>query len=196
MKTSKKRKKKQRTQLQAAIFAATSNRDGTLRIRESSIPNDRVNQENFRNASNKGKEKAYLGKRKGKRKEILVEQDTSDSDADDGNNDLTTNKGNIESGDVDEDSSQSNTDEEETDQPDINKKKKVRGVTRLDILPVGEKQRQTVEWNEVGQPIGKASVRFSTALGVLVRQYIPINVDNWKKVDDQKKNELWTLLLV
>ena len=138
MKTSKKGKKKQRTQLQAAIFAATSNRDGTLRIRESSIPNDRENQENFRNASNKGKEKAYLGKRKGKRKEILVEQDTSDSDAEDGNNDPTTNKRNIESGDIDEDSSQSNTDEE-TDQPDINKKKKVRGLTRLDILPVGEK---------------------------------------------------------
>ena len=57
---------------------------------------------------------------------------------------------------------------------------------------MGKKRRQTVEWNEVGQPIGKASVRFSTALGVLVRQYIQINVDYWRKVDDQKKNESWT----
>ena len=98
---------------------------------------------------------------------------------------MMENRGNIESRDTDEDSIQSNADEE-TDQPDINEKKNVRGVTRQDILPVGEKRRQTVECNEVEQPIGKASVRFSTALGVLVRQYIPINVDNWIKVDDQK----------
>ncbi|GMN65459.1 hypothetical protein TIFTF001_034521 [Ficus carica] len=124
----------------------------------------RENQENFRNASNKVKKKADLGKGKGKRKENLVEQNISNSDADDENNDPTTNRGNIESRDTNEDLSQSNTDEE-IDQPEINKKENVRGVTRPDILPVGEKRRQTVEWNQVGQPIGKASVRFSTALG-------------------------------
>ena len=75
-------------------------------------------------------------------------------------------------------------------------KKKVRGPTRLDILPVSERKRKKVKWNNLGQPIGKLSVTLSSTLGVLIRQYLPITVNNWKQVDNQLKDRLWSLILV
>ncbi|CAB4289356.1 unnamed protein product [Prunus armeniaca] len=62
------------------------------------------------------------------------------------------------------------------------KKKKI-GQTTFQVILTGEKYRQKVERNESGQPIGEVSVRFSTTLGIIVRECV-------------LKNQAWTLLMV
>ncbi|KAK9943082.1 hypothetical protein M0R45_008703 [Rubus argutus] len=56
-----------------------------------------------------------------------------------------------------------------------NGKKKTRGKTTLQVIPTGEKNRQSLEWNERGQPVGEVSKKFSSTVGVIVRESIPIN---------------------
>ncbi|KAL6548072.1 hypothetical protein OROHE_009134 [Orobanche hederae] len=42
---------------------------------------------------------------------------------------------------------------------------------------------QTVNWNELGQPIGKESTTLSHFIGSYARRHIPITCDNWRKKD-------------
>ncbi|KAL6139057.1 hypothetical protein ACLB2K_064334 [Fragaria x ananassa] len=74
-------------------------------------------------------------------------------------------------------------------------KTKKRGKTTLQVIPTGESQRQTIEWNEKGQPVGAQSVKFSSAVGCIVREQVPINIHDWRLVEDKTKNEVWGLLL-
>ena len=66
----------------------------------------------------------------------------------------------------------------------------------MDVLPVGKTKRKRIKWNEFGQPIGKNSINFSSTVGVLVRQNVPITISTWRKVSDKIKEELWILILV
>lgn len=75
-------------------------------------------------------------------------------------------------------------------------KTKKRGKTTLQVIPTGESQRQTIEWNEKGQLVGAQSVKFSSAVGCIVREQVPINIHDWRLVEDKTKNEVWGLLLV
>lgn len=95
-----------------------------------------------------------------------------------------------------ESSSGSSKSHEEAEFSEVKEKKKVRGPTRLDILPVSEQRRKNVRWNRLGQPIGKSSITLSSTLGVIARQYLPITINNWKKVDKELKERLWSLILV
>ena len=88
------------------------------------------------------------------------------------------------------------TPREETIPHSMNKEKKKRGKTTLQVIPTGEKYRKEVEWNESGQPVGEVSIRFSTTLGVIVRECVPINIESWDKVTPPIKNRAWTLLMV
>ncbi|KAL6218695.1 hypothetical protein ACLB2K_011905 [Fragaria x ananassa] len=74
-------------------------------------------------------------------------------------------------------------------------KTKKRGKTTLQVIPTGESQRQTIEWNEKGQLVGAQSVKFSSAVGCIVREQVPINIHDWRLVEDKTKNEVWGLLL-
>lgn len=75
-------------------------------------------------------------------------------------------------------------------------KGKTRGKTTLQVIPTGELNRQTLEWNERGQPVGELSVRFSSTVRVIVREQVSINIDDWRNVEDKIKNEAWGILLV
>ncbi|XP_040365495.1 uncharacterized protein LOC121050192 isoform X1 [Rosa chinensis] len=94
-----------------------------------------------------------------------------------------------------DDCSESNPELELTPDPASNGKKAVRGKTTLQVIPTGESNRQSVEWNERGQPVGDFSKRFSSTVGVLVRETVPINIQTWPAVDDKTKNSIWGLLM-
>ena len=76
------------------------------------------------------------------------------------------------------------------------KKKKPRGRTCLQVMATGEKEKKLVEWNSKGQPVGAVSVKFSSTMGVIVREQVPIVIDNWHEVKDLARDSLWTLLMV
>nr|XP_011465857.1 PREDICTED: uncharacterized protein LOC105351934 [Fragaria vesca subsp. vesca] len=57
------------------------------------------------------------------------------------------------------------------------------------------KGKKLVEWNSKGQPVGAVSVKFSSTMGVIVREQVPIVIDNWHGVKDLARDSLWTLLM-
>ena len=183
-----------------------------MRIIQESIPSDAVanNQSNTGNSkkivqknnvgsynppSKQGTEKS--NEDKGKKKATGNDESPSENDFGSENVRRTKDKGKTKVGRNNEDSSTDHDSDEEVEPPLVGKeKKKVRGPTRLDILPVGETKRKSLEWNDLGQAVGKESIRFSSTIGVFARQYIPITIDGWKNVDGNLKDELWTLILV
>ncbi|KAL6524276.1 hypothetical protein OROGR_016710 [Orobanche gracilis] len=51
---------------------------------------------------------------------------------------------------------------------------------------------QKVNWNEMGQPIGKESMTLAHFIGSYVRRHIPITCDNWRNKDLLNvKQALW-----
>lgn len=76
---------------------------------------------------------------------------------------------------------------------DADEKKSKRGINtmhrivRRKLLGV----RKNVEYNEKGQPHGKAAKEMQSYIGVLARTKIPITIPSWKKVDMEMKNKLW-----
>jgi len=48
-----------------------------------------------------------------------------------------------------------------------------------------------VEFTALGEPVGKGSVTLSSFLGPLVREHVPVLLDDWRKLDDQTKDRLW-----
>lgn len=40
----------------------------------------------------------------------------------------------------------------------------------------------SIEWNELGQPIGENRAMFISYIGVVTRSHVPISLDHWKKV--------------
>ncbi|PRQ24318.1 putative transposase, Ptta/En/Spm, plant [Rosa chinensis] len=60
-------------------------------------------------------------------------------------------------------------------------------IVRQKLLGV----RKNVEYNEKGQPHGKAAKEMQSYIGVLARTKIPITIPTWKKVDAESKNKLW-----
>lgn len=53
-----------------------------------------------------------------------------------------------------------------------------------------------IEWNAYRQPVGDKSKRFSFILGVIAREWVPINISTWENVDGTGKATLQRLLLV
>ncbi|KAJ6827620.1 uncharacterized protein M6B38_366960 [Iris pallida] len=75
------------------------------------------------------------------------------------------------------------------------KKKKTRGKIKVPVVAVGENNRTMIEWNGYGQSVGKQSVRFNTAVGCIVRENVPININTWHNVDKRIKEKLWGLMM-
>lgn len=74
--------------------------------------------------------------------------------------------------------------------------RKPRSRTCLKVMATGEKEKQLVEWNERGQPVGDVSVQFSSTVGVMVREQVSCVIESWHKVDKSDKDRLWKLVQV
>ena len=55
-----------------------------------------------------------------------------------------------------------------------------------------------VTFNELGQPIGDESNELTKFLGTLMRmsQHIGIDYEEWRKVPENKKEDLWSIVTV
>ena len=84
-------------------------------------------------------------------------------------------------------------DEPFTDEEDNNKKKGVRGVTKmLDIIKNRSKgEKFTLSRNKQGQLIYKNGIKYQGYLGVLARRKVPICYTDWLKVPDRYKDSIW-----
>ncbi|KAL5808641.1 hypothetical protein ACOSQ3_029332 [Xanthoceras sorbifolium] len=73
-------------------------------------------------------------------------------------------------------------------------KKKTRGVTRMVTLKVN--QPVEVDFNLHGQTIDGSSITLASYIGIFAREHVPITLESWKKVDEQKKDMIWSSLLL
>lgn len=53
-----------------------------------------------------------------------------------------------------------------------------------------------VKFNDRGQPIGLKSVFLSSYLGTLGRDIVPFNFNDWRKVSQTYKDDLWACVKV
>ncbi|KAA0058414.1 putative TNP1-like transposon protein [Cucumis melo var. makuwa] len=70
-------------------------------------------------------------------------------------------------------------------------RKKTRGPTKMKTIAVEKQSRVDIVFNEYGQPIGNESVGLASFLGPLVREVIPVNLENWLKLPTRLKVVLW-----
>lgn len=71
------------------------------------------------------------------------------------------------------------------------KKTKQRGPTKMKNIAKDPNVRERVDYTITGQPYGKGSVKLSSYVGTLVREHVPVTIDNWKNVSNELKAVLW-----
>ncbi|KAL5856982.1 hypothetical protein ACOSQ3_004440 [Xanthoceras sorbifolium] len=52
-----------------------------------------------------------------------------------------------------------------------------------------------VDFSLHGQTIDGSSITLASYIGILVREHVPITLESWKKVDEQKRYMIWSSLL-
>lgn len=75
-------------------------------------------------------------------------------------------------------------------------RKKQRGPTRMKKLAKDPNNRERVEFNKMGEPIGPGSVKLSSYLGPLVREHVPLTIGDWRKISEELKTVLWKSIQV
>lgn len=48
-----------------------------------------------------------------------------------------------------------------------------------------------MEFNALGEHVGRGSVTLSSFLGPLVREHVPVLLDDWRHLDEKTKDALW-----
>ncbi|CAA7051756.1 unnamed protein product [Microthlaspi erraticum] len=69
--------------------------------------------------------------------------------------------------------------------------KKQRGPTKMKDIARDPNSRIKVEFTELGEPCGEGSVKLSSYLGPLVREHVPVLIDDWRKIGEELKTVLW-----
>ena len=54
---------------------------------------------------------------------------------------------------------------------------------------------ETIRYNQWGQALGQEGTHLASMVGSLARKYIPINIDNWAQVPEEKKTFIWKIVL-
>lgn len=76
------------------------------------------------------------------------------------------------------------------------KKRRTRGPTRMSKLAKSHEDKVNVEFNIIGNPVGKGSVTLSSFMGVLVREHVSVLLDDWRYVDSKIKDTMWEQIQV
>lgn len=48
-----------------------------------------------------------------------------------------------------------------------------------------------VEFNSIGEHVGSGSVTLSSFLGPLLREHVPVLLDDWRHLEEKTKDALW-----
>jgi hypothetical protein len=83
-----------------------------------------------------------------------------------------------------------------TDKDRVRNVRTVGGVSQIWQIP--NRERVLISYNNSFQPTGPGSEKFSRIAGKLVRsgKFVDIRTKSWKKVPLQKKEEIWSALMV
>uniref|UniRef100_A0A9I9E6C2 Serine/threonine-protein kinase nek2 n=1 Tax=Cucumis melo TaxID=3656 RepID=A0A9I9E6C2_CUCME len=78
----------------------------------------------------------------------------------------------------------------------INKGKGTRGpIGMSEITRVScDGHKGVVEYNELGQPIGKSATKLKSFIGTTVRVHVPISCQSWKDVPTELKDKIYELI--
>ncbi|CAA7043014.1 unnamed protein product [Microthlaspi erraticum] len=71
------------------------------------------------------------------------------------------------------------------------KPKRHRGPTKMKDTAKDPNTKVRVEFNDLGEPYGGGSVTLSSYLGPLVREHVPIIIDGWRKICEERRTILW-----
>ena len=74
--------------------------------------------------------------------------------------------------------------------------KRRRGRTKLSSLAKKNDGLIQISWNNKGQPVGMHSVWLSSFLGALVREMVPYNLNDWRRLSPAKSDVLWASIQV
>lgn len=74
--------------------------------------------------------------------------------------------------------------------------KKHRGPTKMKDIAKDPNTRIGVEFTELGEPCGEGSVKLSSYLVPLVREHVPVLIDDWRKIGEERKTVLWKFVKV
>ncbi|PWA97732.1 hypothetical protein CTI12_AA026350 [Artemisia annua] len=74
--------------------------------------------------------------------------------------------------------------------------KRVRGHTRKQAIWDFEPDERLTVTFEAGQPVGKEAKELTSFLGTVAKmsQHIDISIKDWRKVPDEKKDDLWSIV--
>ncbi|CAA7040518.1 unnamed protein product [Microthlaspi erraticum] len=86
---------------------------------------------------------------------------------------------------------ESNAVPEETEETAQPQPKKHRGLTKMKDIARDPNAKIRVEFTGLGEPCGEGSVKLSSYLGPLVREHVPVLIDDWKKIGEERKTVLW-----
>ncbi|CAE5962892.1 unnamed protein product [Arabidopsis arenosa] len=81
--------------------------------------------------------------------------------------------------------------EETQSQQSVSKKRKTRGPTRMRKIAKQHDEKVEVEFTSIGEHVGIGSVTLSSFLGPLVREHVPVLLDDWRHLSDQTRDTLW-----
>jgi len=71
------------------------------------------------------------------------------------------------------------------------KRKRHRGQTRLKDIAKDPNARVRVEFTNMGEPIGKGSVKLASYVGALVREHVLVTIERWTKIGEELRTVLW-----
>ena len=78
----------------------------------------------------------------------------------------------------------------QTEQSD-NTVKKTRGPTKMRKVAKHIEDKVDVEFNALGEHVGRGSVTLSSFLGPFLREHVPVLLDDWRHLDEKTKDALW-----
>nr|AAD28054.1 En/Spm-like transposon protein [Arabidopsis thaliana] len=71
------------------------------------------------------------------------------------------------------------------------KRKRHRGPIRLKDIAKDPNARVRVEFANMGETIGKGSVKLASYVGALVREHVPVTIERWSKIGEELRTVLW-----
>jgi len=74
--------------------------------------------------------------------------------------------------------------------------KKTRGQTKMRDIAMDPGNKVHVDFTVKGEPCGPGSVKLSSYLGLLVREHVPVTLDNWHYLSEKIKMILWKSIQV
>lgn len=73
----------------------------------------------------------------------------------------------------------------------ITKKKRTRGLTKMQKMAKDPLVKVDVQFTTTGEHYGPGSVTLSSFLGPLVREHVSVLLEDWRQLDDQTEDILW-----